>query len=183
MGGFCRGKCRLCAHGARTGNPADHVSRRAGCAWRSIPLAQCQRLYLSRCAQPQCAEGRGHHRRHRSGGLRPLHQCGKQHCCPMDRKFRRPRNDLETCGHEFPDFSGGAADQEGLTGPGYSFQSPYASIIPPNRRLADLRADLIRLRMMRNRRRLDTVFPSRRKTCRSGGFLFTFAEVARHHAY
>jgi|UPI0003A04C11 hypothetical protein len=38
------------------------------------------------------------------------------------------------------------------------------------------------LGMMRNRRLLDTVFPSQRKTGRSGRFLFTFADVARHHA-
>jgi hypothetical protein len=38
------------------------------------------------------------------------------------------------------------------------------------------------LGMMRNRRLLDTVFPLRRKTGQSGRFLFTFANVARHHA-
>ncbi|CVI62142.1 hypothetical protein AGR7A_Lc50044 [Agrobacterium deltaense NCPPB 1641] len=115
MGGFRRGECRLCAHGSRTGNPADHVSRRAGGARRSVALAQCQWLYLGCRPKPGCAPGRRHHRRHRSGGMRPLHQCGEQQRRPMDSQFRRPGNDLETGCRQFPDLSGGIAAQERLT--------------------------------------------------------------------
>ena len=73
---------------------------------------------LAVAPKPRCVEAGGDYRRHRSGGMRPFHQCGEQQCRPVDRELRRPRNDVQTSRAKLPGLSGRIADQERLSSRG-----------------------------------------------------------------